>query len=64
MRYQYIQKIGVARLKACANDMTFTVPAGEFQSAVDAWGDGRTTQAGRQFAMNVPARDAVVAMLR
>jgi beta-galactosidase len=38
--------------------------AGDFQSAVDAWGDGRIAQAGRQFTMNVPARDAVVAMLR
>jgi beta-galactosidase len=44
--------------------ITVAAAAGEFQFADDAWGDARITQAGRQFTMNVPARDAVVAMLR
>jgi beta-galactosidase len=44
--------------------ITLAAAAGEFQSAVDAWGDARIAQAGRQFTMNVAARDAVVAMLR
>jgi hypothetical protein len=49
-----------------AKQVTITLAAatGQFQSAVDAWGDARITQVGRQFTMNVPARDAVVAMLR
>jgi beta-galactosidase len=44
--------------------ITLATATGQFQSAVDVWGDARITQAGRQFTMNVPARDAVVAMLR
>jgi hypothetical protein len=44
--------------------ITLIASAGEFQSAQDVWGNARITQAGRQFTMNVPARDAVVAMLR
>jgi hypothetical protein len=43
---------------------TLAAVAGEFQAAVDAWEDARIAQAGRHITMNVPARDAVVAMLR
>ena len=34
--YQYIQKFGVARLKASAHDVTFTVTAGDVITGV-AW---------------------------
>jgi beta-galactosidase len=44
--------------------VTVTLAAGDFQSAIDVWGDARITQAGRQFSVKVPARDAVVATLR
>jgi beta-galactosidase len=44
--------------------VTVTLAAGEFTSAEDVWGGVAIAQSGRQFSMSVPARDAVVAMLR
>jgi beta-galactosidase len=44
--------------------VTVTLAAGEFQSAEDVWGGVRIAQSGRQLTISVPARDAVVAMLR
>jgi beta-galactosidase len=44
--------------------VSVTLAAGEFRSAEDVWGGVAIAQNGRQFAMTVPARDAVVAMLR
>jgi beta-galactosidase len=44
--------------------VTVTLTAGEFNSAEDVWGGVSIAQSGRQFTMSVPARDAVVAMLR
>jgi len=44
--------------------VTLAPSVGDFQSAEDAWGESRITHTGRQLAMNVPARDAVVAILR
>jgi beta-galactosidase len=41
-----------------------TLANGEFQSAEDVWGPAHIAVAGRQLTMNIPARDAVVAMLR
>jgi beta-galactosidase len=44
--------------------VTVTLAAGEFSSAEDVWGGTAIAQSGRKFTMSVPARDAVVAMLR
>jgi len=44
--------------------ITLAASVGQFQSATDAWGDTPITLRGRQLSMTVPARDAVVAMLR
>ena len=44
--------------------VTVTLAAGEFTSAEDVWGGVAIARSGRQFTMTVPARDAVVAMLR
>jgi len=44
--------------------VTVTLAAGEFKSAEDVWGGVAIVQSGQQFSMSVPARDAVVAMLR
>ena len=44
--------------------VTLADDAGDFQSADDVWGDTHIAVTGRQCSMNVPARDAVVAVLR
>ena len=44
--------------------VTVTLAAGEFSSAEDVWGGSAIALSGRQLTMSVPARDAVVAMLR
>ena len=44
--------------------VTVTLATGEFKSAEDVWGNAAIAQSGRQFTMTIPARDAVVAMLR
>jgi len=44
--------------------VTVTLATGEFSSAEDVWGGVAIAQSGRRFTMAVPARDAVVAMLR
>jgi beta-galactosidase len=44
--------------------VTVTLGAGDFSSATDVWGGTAIAQNGRQFALSVPARDAVVAVLR
>jgi beta-galactosidase len=44
--------------------VTVTLAAGEFSSAEDVWGGTAIAQSGRKLTMSVPARDAVVAMLR
>jgi beta-galactosidase len=44
--------------------VTLSAGTGDFRSAEDAWGHEPITQSGRQFSMSVPARDAIVAMLR
>ena len=47
-----------------AKRVTVTLATGEFKSAEDVWGGVAIAQSGRQLTMTVPARDAVVAMLR
>ena len=44
--------------------VTVTLAVGEFRSAEDVWGGVAIAQSGRQLTMTVPARDAVVAVLR
>jgi beta-galactosidase len=44
--------------------VTVTLATGEFTTAEDVWSGVAIAQSGRQFTMTVPARDAVVAMLR
>jgi beta-galactosidase len=43
--------------------VTVTLAAGGFASAEDVWGGVAIACSGREFTMNVPARDAVVARL-
>jgi hypothetical protein len=47
-----------------AKQVTITLADGDFRLAEDVWGGERIAVAGRQLSMNVPARDAVVAMLQ
>jgi beta-galactosidase len=44
--------------------VAITLASGDFRSAEDVWSGAAVTQTGRTYTMNVPARDAVVAMLR
>jgi beta-galactosidase len=44
--------------------VAITLASGDFQSAEDVWSGAAVTQSGRSYSMNVPARDAIVAMLR
>jgi len=44
--------------------VTITFAAGDYQSAEDVWGNAPIANTGRQLSFSVPARDAVVAMLR
>jgi len=54
----------VTNMGRTAKQVTVTLAAGDFQSGKDVWGDAAVTKAGRTFTMSVPARDAVVAVLR
>jgi len=44
--------------------ITLAAGAGDFKSAEDLWGGVEIAQSGSQFTISVPARDAVVALLR
>ena len=46
-----------------AKKVTLRLAAGDFSSAEDLWGGSAIPCSGREFTMNVPARDAVVARL-
>lgn len=46
-----------------AKKVTVRLAAGDFSSAEDLWGGVAITHNGREFTMNVPARDAVVARI-
>jgi beta-galactosidase len=44
--------------------VTIKLDSGDFQTAEDLWGGAAVKQVGRKFSVTVPARDAVVAVLR
>ena len=44
--------------------VTLAENVGKFSSAEDVWGKQKITQTGRQFTLDIPPRDAVVANLR
>ena len=56
--------IWVTNTTRAEKKVTVTLATGEFSSAEDVWGGVAIAQSGRRFTMAVPARDAVVAMLR
>jgi beta-galactosidase len=44
--------------------VTLGADVGDFKSAEDRWGGVAVSMSGQQLTMSVPARDAVVAVLR
>ena len=46
-----------------AKKVTVRLAGGDFGSGDDLWGGSAIACSGREFTMNVPARDAVVARL-